>query len=88
MLTLGAERADNTTMTITNTHLNSRAVLRIVEPGTWATCAACGDPVKFSAKVRHQQVIANVYVDGVWNRVEHYHADCYETSGAPYGATA
>jgi hypothetical protein len=27
-------------------------------------------------------------VDGRWNRVEHYHAECYEAAGAPYGAAA
>jgi hypothetical protein len=31
-------------------------------------------------------VIANVYENGVWARVEHYHADCYAEAGAPYGA--
>jgi hypothetical protein len=41
--------------------------------------------VKFSAKAKLQQVIANVYVDHVWDRVEHYHAECYDTVGKPYG---
>jgi hypothetical protein len=41
--------------------------------------------VKFSAKTKLQQVIANVYVDGVWARVEHYHAECYDAVGQPYG---
>jgi hypothetical protein len=44
--------------------------------------------VKFTAKTRVWQVIANVYVDGVWNRVEHYHAGCYEQAGEPYGRAA
>ncbi len=69
----------------TQTHFSSRAVLRLIEAGTWATCAGCGEPVKFSAKRRLEQVIANVYVDGVWNRVEHYHAECYDRAGQPYG---
>ena len=43
---------------------------------------------KFSAKVKLQQVIANVYVDHVWARVEHYHSECYETAGQPYGSAA
>lgn len=68
--------------------LGSRAVSRIVEAGNTATCAGCGEPVKFSAKAKHWQVIANVYVHGKWNRVEHYHAECYETAGEPYGAAA
>jgi hypothetical protein len=39
----------------------SRAVLRRVEAGNTATCAHCGEPVKFTAKTQRQQVIANVY---------------------------
>jgi hypothetical protein len=31
------------------------------------------------------QVIANVYVDGRWNRVEHFHEECYGEADAPYG---
>jgi hypothetical protein len=31
------------------------------------------------------QMICNVYADGVWQRVEHFHAECYETAGRPYG---
>ena len=42
--------------------------------------------MKFSAKTKLQQVIANVYVDQVWDRVEHYHAECYEAVGRPYGS--
>ena len=41
--------------------------------------------MKFAAKVQRQQVIANVYVDGRWNRVEHFHAECYDEAGLPYG---
>ncbi len=63
----------------------SRAVTRLIEAGNSATCAVCRLPVKFRAKSRLQQVIANVYDDGVWNRVEHYHLDCYENAGRPYG---
>jgi hypothetical protein len=29
-----------------------------------------------------------VYENGVWKRVEHYHAECYEAAGEPYGAAA
>lgn len=61
---------------------------RTVEAGNSAVCAACDEPVKFAAKVKARQVIANVYVDGVWQRVEHYHADCYEKAGEPYGSAA
>jgi hypothetical protein len=63
----------------------SRAVLRDVEPGSTVDCAHCGERVKFQAKVRHRQVICNVYVGGRWDRVEHYHAACYEAAGEPHG---
>ncbi len=63
----------------------SRAVLRDVEAGSSVDCASCGERVKFQAKVRNRQAICNVYINGVWNRVEHYHAECYETSGFPHG---
>ncbi len=68
--------------------LTSRAVIRPIEAGNSAVCAACAKPVKFSAKAKLQQVIANVYVDQVWDRVEHYHAECYEAIGRPYGSAA
>ncbi|MGI8777905.1 MAG: hypothetical protein ACR2LJ_11145 [Acidimicrobiales bacterium] len=44
--------------------------------------------MKFSAKIRLWQVIANIYVNGRWDRVEHYHAECYEGAGQPYGSAA
>lgn len=66
----------------------SRAVARPIEAGNSASCAECGTPVKFSAKLKQLQVIANVYVDGQWNRVEHYHAECYDNAGEPYGSAA
>jgi hypothetical protein len=34
------------------------------------------------------QVIANVYVDGRWNRVEHFHDECYALAGDPFGQVA
>ncbi len=72
----------------TKTALRSRAVTRLVEAGSAAICTGCGAPVKFKAKVRLTQVIANVYVDGHWDRVEHYHSNCYDTIGRPYGSAA
>lgn len=66
----------------------SRAVSRPIEPGNSAFCAECGEQVKFQARLRLQQVICNVYVDGRWNRVEHYHAACYDVAGQPYGSAA
>jgi hypothetical protein len=66
----------------------SRAVVRPVEAGSAVECELCGERVKFQAKIKQQQVICNVYVKGVWDRVEHYHADCYDQAGKPYGAAA
>lgn len=66
----------------------SRAVERAIEPGNSAICVHCGQPVKFVARAQLRQVIANVYVDGSWDRVEHFHADCYVEAGAPYGDPA
>lgn len=68
--------------------MKSRAVVRTVEAGNSAMCAHCGAQVKFVARAQLKQVIANVYVDGAWNRVEHFHADCYELAGEPYGPAA
>jgi hypothetical protein len=72
----------------TKTEWKSRAVVRNVEAGNSAICSACDEPVKFAAKVRRQQVICNVYVDGKWDRVEHFHAECYAEAGEPYGSAA
>jgi hypothetical protein len=66
----------------------SRAVLRRVEAGSMALCTGCGEQVKFAAKQQRQQVIANVYVHGRWDRVEHFHDDCYVRASQPYGAPA
>jgi hypothetical protein len=63
----------------------SRAIGRLIEPGSDVACAACGQPVRFAAKLGLRQVIANVYVDGRWDRVEHFHDECYDDHGAPYG---
>ena len=63
----------------------SRAVTRTIEPGNSAVCAHCGAPVKFVARTQGRQVIANVYVDGTWARVEHFHAECYDQANKPYG---
>ena len=74
-----------TIATATRIAAESRAVVRRIEPGNLAVCAHCNEAVKFAAKVHKMQVIANVYVDGRWNRVEHFHDECYETASAPYG---
>ena len=63
----------------------SRAVLRRIEPGNLAVCSHCGQAVKFAAKLHKLQVIATVYVEGRWNRVDHFHDECYGDADAPYG---
>ena len=65
--------------------LGSRAVLRRVEAGSMALCVTCTEVVKFAAKQHRLQVIANVYVDRRWDRVEHFHEECYEVADQPYG---
>jgi hypothetical protein len=72
----------------TKTALRTRAVVRSIEPGSEVVCEGCGERVKFSAKVRAQQVICNVYVRDKWDRVEHYHYECYEHAGRPHGVAA
>jgi hypothetical protein len=63
----------------------SRAVERRIEPGSSVFCAACDEQVKFMAKSKLMQIICNVYVDGRWDRVEHFHALCYADAGEPHG---
>ena len=68
--------------------VGTRAIVRNIEAGNSAMCACCGAAVQFRARVKTQQVICNVYVDGRWNRVEHFHHDCYEQQGEPHGSAA
>jgi len=63
----------------------SRAVLRPIEAGSYVDCAHCSERVKFQAKIRLMQVICNIYDDGRWLRVEHYHEACYHDADHPYG---
>jgi hypothetical protein len=63
----------------------SRAVLRTIEAGSGDFCEHCDEQVKFRAREKLQQAICNVYVKGTWDRVEHFHAECYEAAGRPYG---
>lgn len=63
----------------------SRAVRRTVDAGNSAYCAQCGELIKFRAKVRANQIICNVYVKNKWDRVEHYHEECYDEAKRPFG---
>ena len=67
------------------TKWESRAVTRLIEAGSMTECKECEERVKFKAREKHQQVICNVYVDGRWDHVEHFHAPCYEEAGRPFG---
>ena len=69
----------------TRTKWESRAVTRLIEAGCTADCPQCEERVKFRSRHRDQQVICNVYEDGVWQRVEQYHLECYADAGSPYG---
>jgi hypothetical protein len=80
--------------------LGTRAVRRPIEAGHSAVCIGCDEPVKFAARHKAHRVIANIYVDehgndlahgvegGAWQRVEHWHEDCYERAGNPRGPIA
>jgi hypothetical protein len=69
----------------TKTEWKSRAVTRLIEAGSMTECSHCGERVKFKARERHMQVICNVYIAGKWDRVEHFHAPCYDEAGQPFG---
>lgn len=69
----------------TKSVFTSRGVRRRVEPGEGNSCATCTQQIRFSSKVAAHQVIANVYENGIWRRVEHFHEECYFSAGTPYG---
>jgi len=48
-------------------------------------CRHCDRPIKYGARKVTLQIIVNVYVAGRWARVEHFHPDCYDTAGQPFG---
>ena len=78
---------------MTMTEMGSRAVVRRIGPGNWVECAGgvCLHPkrmLKFEARKKDSQIVCNVYEDGSWRRVEHYHPDCYEVAGRPHGSPA
>jgi len=67
---------------------HSRAVTRTVDAGNSAYCAVCDELIKFRARIRADQIICNVYVANKWDRVEHFHPECYKKAKAPYGKPA
>lgn len=60
-------------------------MVRLIEAGSLVDCIHCGKQVKFRARQRDEQVICNVYVNGRWDRVEHFHLGCYELADDPHG---
>lgn len=63
----------------------TRAVVRDIEAGSDDRCVRCGERIKFRAKKRMKRVICNIYKGLKWNRVELFHAECYEAAGEPHG---
>ncbi|MGB5760328.1 MAG: hypothetical protein WBM50_25670 [Acidimicrobiales bacterium] len=60
-------------------------MIKLIEAGSAVECPHCLERVKFRARHRDQQVICNVYVNGVWQRVEQYHLECYSDADSPHG---
>jgi hypothetical protein len=65
--------------------LGTRVVERNIVAGTSAYCTGCDQPVKFRAKDKAKEAIANVYLDGMWDHLEHWHSECYAAAEEPYG---
>ncbi len=63
----------------------TRAVSSRIEPYNNIRCHACDGLLTFRARHKHHQIIANVYQDDKWDRVEHWHPDCYQTADQPHG---
>ena len=75
-----------------NATLGSRAILRDrhIDLTLASWCEGCGRILNHSrspraVKFAQPLVVCNVYVDGVWDRMEVWHLNCYETAGLPYG---
>lgn len=65
--------------------LGTRAVLRLVQTGMDNICTGCHRSITWRAATQRREVICNVYKRGHWDRVEHFHADCYVAAGEPHG---
>ena len=83
--TASTTRKKSTTRKPKKPQFTSRGVTRPVEAGSAVECTFCGERVKFRAKVRQYQVICNVYDKNMWDRVEHFHDECYVKADSPYG---
>jgi hypothetical protein len=74
--------------TPTKPKLGTRAVKLRIEPGNVADCLHCGVYIKFNSRLPEsgrRQIVCNIYKKRKWDRVEHYHQDCYDEVGRPYG---
>lgn len=67
------------------TKRTSRATTRAIEAGSRSVCTHCDQEMRFRTRERDMQVICNVYVAGLWDKVEHYHPGCYVDAGSPHG---
>lgn len=75
--------------------LGTRAKVSIIESGADDICplgkGGCGEIVKFSAQTPsgfRKKVVANIYWQGQWNRLEVWHLHCYAKAGYVYGLPA
>lgn len=48
-------------------------------------CDSCGEHIKRSGTPHPRIVLANVYTDGRWDRLDAFHPECYTAEGEPYG---
>ena len=76
---------------------DSRAVVMKISDDQMDDCARCS--VSITSDTDRRWVVANVYEDCCliptckkchgttrrWDRLEHWHEDCYDLSGQPYG---
>lgn len=72
--------------------VGTRAHVRAIEAGAEDICpddrGGCGKTVKFLAQIPlryRRRVVANIYWQGKWNRIEVWHLLCYVAQGMPYG---
>jgi hypothetical protein len=75
-------------MVPSGTTLATRAVERPIVPDVDACCAHCCERIRFTRPGTARRVIANIYTDGRWDHVEHFHDLCYVEAGQPHGPAA
>lgn len=78
----------------------TRAVRRLLKPNQYGNepprCGHCDEYVRFyspsvlsAEKFSHltpYQVVCNVYKKKQWDRIVHFHENCYQHAGEPHGA--